>query len=82
MHRTHLKNIQIFAKSKIQNFSDFARYNKHMENTTDPTQPDNWAMKIFSEFCCDSCMCKNEHKKRPDTVETESGLILDGNVND
>ena len=53
-----------------------------MENTPDPTQPDNWAMKIFSEFCCDSCMCKNEHKKRPDTVETESGLILDGNVND
>lgn len=55
-----------------------------MENTPDPTQPDNWAMKIFSDFCCNSCSHKNEgeHKKRPDTVETESGLILDGNVND
>jgi hypothetical protein len=55
-----------------------------MEDQFDKEFPqyDNWAMKIFSEFCCESCMCKSEHKKRPDTVETESGLILNGIVND
>lgn len=21
---------------------------------------DSWAMKIFSEFCCNGCMCKGE----------------------
>ena len=55
-------------------------YNINMEDQFDKEFPqyDNWAMKIFSEFCCESCMCKSEHKKRPDTVETESGLILNG----
>jgi hypothetical protein len=26
---------------------------------------DGWAMKIFSDFCCDGCKCKSEddHKK-------------------
>ena len=57
-------------------------YNRSMENQFDKEFPqyDNWAMKIFSDFCCNSCSCKsdNDHKKRPDTVETESGLILNG----
>jgi len=26
----------------------------------DNPKNDSWAMKIFSEFCCDGCMCKRE----------------------
>jgi hypothetical protein len=67
-------------------FQIFARYNIIMTNNFDKEYPqyDNWPMKIFSDFCCESCSCKseNDHKKRPDTVETESGLILNGIVND
>jgi hypothetical protein len=52
---------------KIYNFSDFARYNKHMEIQRDGDTPvnDSWTMKIFSEMCCDGCMCKSsdDHKK-------------------
>lgn len=57
-----------------------------MEDQFDKEYPqyENWAIKIFSEMCCNGCSCKseNDHKKRPDTVETESGLILNGIVND
>ena len=44
---------------------------------------ENLAVKIFSEICCNGCFCQsdNDHKKRPGTVETESGLILNDITN-
>jgi hypothetical protein len=76
MYRTQIKNIQIFPNSVLP------RYNIIMESEFDKEFPqyDNWAIKIFSEMCCESCSCKSEkdHQKRPDTAETESGLILNG----
>lgn len=33
---------------------------KGYESTMEPVMNNGLAMKIFSEFCCDSCSCKSE----------------------
>lgn len=34
--------------------------NFEFESSTYKSEPENLAVKIFSEICCDGCSCKNE----------------------
>ncbi len=53
---------------KMKKYSDLAGYNRHMsflenlENSLDfPRDGEqNWALKLFKDQCCESCLCKSE----------------------
>lgn len=52
------KKVQEVIDTMIQE----PEFNKLMERLRDSEQIENdgLALKIFSEFCCDSCSCKSE----------------------
>lgn len=53
----------------MKNFSDLAGYNKDMEKPTFiknlGQESENLMTKIFTETCCESCMCQTEEDHKP-----------------
>ena len=64
MYRTSGKNIQILVILDLKIFSDFCytgamgildNLEAYLEN-----EPDNLAVKLFSDMCCENCSCKED----------------------
>lgn len=51
--------VTIYVSYTFKKYSDFW-YNGIMVE-----QHENWAIKIFSDFCCNGCSCKGEKDHEP-----------------